>query len=207
MADAHVLPEIGILLPEGWARLRFDETIDEQVAGIVSVILQGVAEPQRRDVARIALRRGFADIVAKAGASAYEVWMPVATTGGVTIPLTVTVGPAPGALDPSRTVAEHLTAFAASSPESRLCTVGGRPAVRIAADRPGERNEQGEWTAFPRRRVTAVVSPGADGGEWLVFLAEIVVPQEDADEIVSACEFFVDAFLATVHFPPDQRDV
>ena len=34
-----------------------------------------------------------------------------------------------------------------------------------------------------------------------MFLAEIVVPEQDPDEIVAACEFFVDAFLRTVSFP------
>lgn len=196
MAD---LPELGLILPEGWVRLRLDDSIEAQTASTIATILRGV-DARRRDMVRAVLRRTFADIVEKASGTAYEVWMPIAPTGGVTIPLTITVAPPPTPLDPRRTNADHLTGLAASSPGSRLLTVGRRDAVRVAADVAGVKNDAGEWTSFPRRRVTTIVAPPA-GAEWLVFFAEIVVPEQDAAEIVAACEFFVDAMLKSVSFP------
>lgn len=196
---ADVLPELGLILPEGWVRLRLDDSIEAQVASTVSTILRGV-DARRRDVVRAVLRRTFADIVAKASGTAYEVWMPIAPTGGVTIPLTITVAPPPAPLDPRRPNADHLTGFAASSPGAQLLAVGRRDAVRVTADVVGTKNDAGEWTSFPRRRVTTIVAPPA-GEEWLVFFAEIVVPEQDAAEIVAACEFFVDAMLKSVWFP------
>lgn len=200
MAELRGLPSLAVLLPEGWVRFRFDDTIDAQVDGAVAVILSGV-ETGRRDLARVQLRRLLADMVARARGNAYELWMPIAPTGGVTIPVTMTVAPSPAVLDPARPAGDHLTAFAASAPDARFIDVGRRPAVRIAADVPGAQNAAGEWTEMPRRRITTLVSPAEDG-EWLVFFAEIVVPQDGAAEIVAACEFFVDAFLTTVRFPP-----
>lgn len=196
---ADILPELGLILPEGWVRLRLDDSIETRVAATISTVLRGV-DARRRDVARAVLRRTFADIVAKASGTAYEVWMPVAPTGGVTIPLTITVAPPPSPLDPGRSRTDHLTAFAAAAPGSQLLAVGGRDAVRIMADVAGTKNDDGEWTSFPRRRITTIVAPPA-GEEWLVFFAEIVVPEDGAAEIVAACEFFVDAMLKSVWFP------
>ena len=153
---AATLPRIGILLPEGWVRLRFDGTIDAQVTGLVAAIVARL-DPQRRDLARVQLRRWFGELVQRAGDSAYELWMPVAPTGGVSIPVSVTVAPPPRVPDPARTAGEHLTAFAASAGDARLGEIGGRPAVRIAVDVAGEKDAEGRWTAFPRRRITALV--------------------------------------------------
>lgn len=199
MSVTERLPEWGLILPEGWVRLRFDETIDAQVAATIATILRDI-DAQRRDMVRIALGRMFADIVAKASRDAYEVWMPVAPTGGVSIPLTITVAPPPTALDPRRSNVDHLTAFAASAAGSQFTEIGGREAVRFASDIAGARTSEGEWTSLPRRRVTTIVAPPPGEG-WLVFFAEIVVPEEDAAEIVAACEFFLTAMLSSVWFP------
>jgi len=199
MSDSHPLPDLAVLLPEGWARLRFDETIDAQVADVVAFVLRGV-EPRRRDIARVHLKRMLGDAVSRAGDTVHELWLPIAPTGGVTIPVTVTVAAPPSPLDPGRSASDHLTAFAAAAAGSRFLEVGGRPAVRTFSDVPGAQSDTGEWTALPRRRLITIVAP-PPGGEWLVFFAEIVVPQDGAAEIVEACEFFVDAFLTTVRFP------
>jgi hypothetical protein len=200
MPDAvRALPRIGILLPEGWVRLRFDDTIDRQIAELSAQLAKAV-EPQRRDLARVALRRQFDELARQAAGSAFELWMPVAPTAGVNIPVTMTVAPPPAALDPERSISDHLAAFAAAGGESSLGEIGGRPAVRVTADVPGKKDPEGRWTEFPRRRVTALVAPGGEDG-WLVFHGEIIVPEQDADEIVAACEFFIGAFLQTVSFP------
>jgi hypothetical protein len=194
----HV-PSIAVLLPEGWIRLRFDDTISSQIDEVVAFVARGV-DTGRRDLARVQLRRLLQRAAADAQDRAYELWMPIAPTGGVTIPLTMTVAPSPAPLDPARSAGDHLTAFAASAPGAQFVDIGGRAAVRVASDVPGRQDEAGEWLDLPRRRIITLVAPHGED-DWIVFFAEIVVPQEGAAEIVAACEFFVDAFLKTVRFP------
>ncbi len=128
--------------------------------------------------------------------------MPVAQTGGVAIPLTITVGPLPTQPDERRSTADSLLAIAAGSAGSRAVSVGGRLAVRTVSDIEGVKDEEGRYSSFPRRRIIVTVSPDeGSGGQWLAFVGEIIVPErEDAADIVAASEFFLDALLTTVAF-------
>ncbi|WP_137845688.1 hypothetical protein [Microbacterium sp. 2FI] len=200
MTPPDARPRISVVQPEGWVRLRIDDAIEAQIADLSATIAR-TAEPARRDLVRTQVRRALRDLASAASAHAYEVWMPVAPTGGVTIPVTFTVGPMPAQPDPARDVADVLLAFAAGSAGARALEVGGRLAVRTAIDIAGVRDDAGAYTQFPRRRVIFTVSPAERGGEWLAFLAEIIAP--DADEaaaITDAGEYFVDALMATVTF-------
>ncbi|MEU1971675.1 hypothetical protein ABZ477_08455 [Microbacterium sp. NPDC019599] len=199
MRPAAARTRISVVQPEGWVRLRIDDDVEERIAEL-SAALARSAEPARRDLVRAQLRRSLRELADSARGRAYEVWLPVGTTGGVTIPVTVTVGPLPTRPDPRRSIADVLLAMAAASPGARAVDVGGLLGVRTTDDIPGEQDAEGTYTSFPRRRVVYTVSPPADG-EWLAFLAEIIVPDTDeADEIARASEFFVDALMATVAF-------
>ena len=190
---------IAVVQPEGWIRLRIDEDLDDRIVELSAVIARS-AEPARRDLARAQLRRSLRELADRARSQAYEVWIPVGSTGGVLIPVTMTVGPLPSQPDPSRPVSEVLLALASAWPGARAVDVGGLLGIRTTSDIPGEQDADGAYTSFPRRRVLHTVSP-APGGEWLAFLAEIIVPDAaDGGEIARAIEFFVDALMATVTF-------
>lgn len=190
-------PVISVVQPEGWVRLRMNDEIDRQITEL-SVALSRTADIARRDLVRTQLRRALRELADAASARAYEIWMPVAPTGGVAIPLTVTVGPMPVQPDPTRTAEEVLLAIAAGSAGSRAVSVGGRLGVRTASDIAGVKDDEGGYRSFPRRRVIVAVAPGT---EWLAFVAEVIVPEtEDATDIVAASEFFFDALLTTVTF-------
>lgn len=198
-------PVISVVQPEGWVRLRIDDQIVRQISELSASIARGT-EASRRDLVRTQLRRAFTELADTAAARAYEVWMPVAPTGGVVIPLTVTVGPLPAEPPATRSQADSLLAIAAGSSGSRAVRVGGRLAVRSVFDVAGVKDAEGRYSSFPRRRVIVTVAPGeaSTGGQWLAFVGEVIVPEsEDAPDIVAASEFFFDALLTTVTFGQD----
>ena len=192
---------ISVVQPEGWVRLRMDDAIDLQISELSAAIAR-TADPSHRDLVRTRLRRVFRELADTAASHAYEVWMPVASTGGVTIPLTVTVGPLPRRPPAHRSAADSLLAIAAGSAGARAVSVGGRLAVRTVADIPGVKDDEGRYSLFPRRRVIVAVAPDdSTGAEWLAFVGEVIVPEvDDAADIVAASEFFFDALLTTVSF-------
>lgn len=192
-------PRIDVLVPEGWVRLTIDATIDEQVKRLTAELVREI-EQSRRDIARVQLRRMFTQLTeAASGGRAYEVWLPVAPTGGVTIPATVTVGPLPRVPDPELPAAEALLGLSAASPGASAGEVDGRLAVRIVRDSPAVKDDEGQYTSLPRRGVTTIVSPASSNEEWLAFHTDVIVPDtDDAADIVAATEFFSDALLATI---------
>ena len=116
---------IAVVQPEGWIRLRIDDDLDDRIVELSAVIARS-AEPARRDLARAQLRRSLRELADRARSQAYEVWIPVGSTGGVLIPVTMTVGPLPSQPDPSRPVSEVLLALASAWPGARAVDVGAR---------------------------------------------------------------------------------
>ncbi len=194
-------PRLRLLLPEGWVRVPLDDRAPHAVASIVARAAAGV-EPARRDLVRVTLRRRLDAAVAEAaGRRVFELWMPVAPTGGVSMPASVAVAALPRQPDPARPVVETLLSLSAGAPGAIAVEIGGVLGVRIVVDRPERLDAAGDLAAPPTRLVNYIVSPSHAGGEWLVFSASIMVPDgEDSAELLSALEFAIDSMMATVAF-------
>lgn len=194
-------PPLRLLLPEGWVRLRLDDSSAGSIQTIVARAVAGV-EPSRRDMTRVMLRRRLQAAVDEAAErQVYELWLPVAPTAGVSMPASVAVAALPRRPDPGRSAVEVLLGFTASSPGAIAVEIGGALGVRITVDRPERRDAFGELEAPPTRLVNYIVSPAGGRAEWLVFTASLMIPEgEESEALLTALEFVVDSMMATVSF-------
>ncbi len=199
--DAVSGPRLRLLLPEGWVRIPLDDRAPHAVAAIVARVAAGV-DRTRRDLVRVTLRRRLDAAVAEAAERrVFELWMPIAPTGGVSIPASVAVAALPSQPDPRRPVLETLLSISAGAPGAIAVEIGGALGVRVVVDQRERLDDAGELVAPATRLVSYIVSPAHAGGEWLVFSASIMVPDgEDSGALLAALEFVIDSMMATVIF-------
>lgn len=202
---AAAAPRLTVLVPQGWVVLHLDHRADDEVRGIVDHVMASVAS-DKRDLARPRLRTMLANLVAGGRErGAWEVWLPIAATGGIHLPMSVAVAPLPRQPSGAQTVQETLLSLSAASPGARAVTVDGALAVRTVVDQPVQRDESGEITSPAVRLVSFIVSPSPGRPQWITFTASLFVPgTDDAAQIVDALELLFDALMASVTFPEQE---
>lgn len=201
MSAVHAAPRIGLLLPQGWVRIPVRPEGGTPVDAVVARATADVA-PHRRDIARVTLRTRLVAAVRDAEKRGlWEIWMPVAPTNGVFLPVSVAVGPLPARPDPRRSPEDVLVGLASAAAGALAVEIGGAMGVRFLVERPARLDGKGELEAPPVRLANYIVAPGVGHDEWLVFTASIMIPDVDgASEVLSLMETIIDSLMATVTF-------
>lgn len=195
-----------IILPPGWVHIDIGELAEAQIAEFAHTAAKAV-EPEHRAVAE----KFLLDYLNRTATEAAEqggqdLFFPGDPLGGPPTPMSIlvavpTLPPEAGSLPRM----QALTAFAASSADSKPMSIGGEPAIRQVRNAPAVLSDDDTVEVPATRTVTyALWSPG-ENSQLITFTGSLLrLNAPEGEYLAEALEFLFDTLIGTVRFETEE---